>query len=60
MILRSLPTLFFLVFFICDIGAQAPEGFEVMLLAEGLDPVTMAETPDGRILVAEKKEPSGL
>ena len=55
MILRSLPTLFFLVFFIYDIGAQAPAGFEVMLLAEGLDPVTLVETPDGRILVAEKK-----
>ncbi|NND09317.1 MAG: T9SS type A sorting domain-containing protein [Saprospiraceae bacterium] len=35
--------------------AQAPEGFEVKLLAERLDPVTMIETPDGRILVAEKK-----
>jgi glucose/arabinose dehydrogenase len=49
-----IPFLTFLFFSIQATSAILPPGFIESPIAEGLDPTAMAQTPDGRILIAEK------
>lgn len=45
---------FLLVFNFTAAYAQLPEGFQQQQLVDGLNPVTMAFAPDGRLFLAEK------
>ena len=50
----SLTLLLFALIIFTGARAQLPDGFQQLKLADGLNPVTMAFAPDGRLFLAEK------